>query len=85
MRYAYLTSVLLALCSLAGCQGITGGADPVYKRANAARYTAVKPWLDDYATLRPDRAQRVADVTNSWGKEVEAQARSTAAATQPAK
>jgi hypothetical protein len=74
-----IAALTLCLTLAAGCQQLQT-APPAYKFANQARYNAVRPWLDDYATLRPELAPRVADVANSWEREVDSQ---RAATTQP--
>lgn len=74
MRFVLpLVALMLAVC---GCQQLQT-APPAYRFANQARYNAVRPWLDDYAALRPELAPRVADVANSWDREVQAQRAAT--------
>jgi hypothetical protein len=77
MRTLALALVLFAT----GCQQLQT-APPAYKFANIARRNAVKPWLTDYATLRPELAPRVNDVLGSWDREVDAQ-QGRAATTRP--
>jgi hypothetical protein len=77
MRTLALAFVLIAT----GCQQLQT-APPAYKFANIARRNAVKPWLTDYATLRPELAPRVNDVLGSWDREVDAQ-QGRGATTQP--
>lgn len=76
---AAVAALTFAIFACAGCQQFQT-APPAYRFANQARYNAVRPWMDDYATLRPELAPRVRDTMDSWGKEIEAQ---QAAATQP--
>jgi hypothetical protein len=80
LRILALVALILSLFAAGGCQsGVTAPA--AYKFANQARYNAVRPWLDDYSSLRPELAPRIADLANSWEREVQAQ---RAASTQPA-
>lgn len=81
LRIVALVALILSMFA-AGCQ--TGATAPApYKFANIARRNAVKPWLTDYATLRPELAPRVNDVLGSWDREVDAQQGRTPT-TQPA-
>jgi hypothetical protein len=71
-RIPALVALTLALLTAAGCQSLQT-APPAYRFANISRLNAVKPWLTDYATLRPELAPRVNDVVRSWETEVDAQ------------
>jgi hypothetical protein len=67
-----LAVLTLLLFATTGCQQLQT-APAAYKFSNMARRNAVKPWLTDYATLRPELAPRVNDVVKSWDIEVDAQ------------
>jgi hypothetical protein len=81
LRIVALVALILAVFA-GGCQQLQT-APPAYRFANVARRNAVKPWLTDYAALRPELAPRVNDVLGSWDREVDAQQGRAAATTQP--